>query len=129
MSASTETLTSLSKELASLVARRKEITQQEDEVKRQIMEELELNNLTVWSIDEGRVASQSRITYKDWDLDAIRQRVGEYNFPEVTNTTVKVSALRSTLENMGVGDEEAALFFSTAATQSESKWVVFRPKT
>ena len=125
----TETLDRLSNELSALVTRRKELIQQEDEVKREIMEELKNNNLTVWAFERGKVSRQSRTFYKDWDLDSIRSKVGESSFPEVTKTTVKVSALRDKLEDMGIEEEAVEEFFSTAATRNESEWVVYRPKS
>ena len=123
-----ETLDRLSNELVTLVARRKELIQQEDEIKREIMEELKNNDLTIWAFEQGKVSRQSRTIYKDWNLDSIRSKVGESNFPEVTKTTVKVSALRDKLEDMGIKEEAVEEFFSTAATRSESEWVMYRPK-
>jgi hypothetical protein len=129
MNASTETLDRLSNELATLVSKRKEIVRQEDEIKERIIEELKNNDRESWTSDQGRVTRHSRVSYRDWDLETVRKKVGETRFPEVTRTTVRFSSLREKLEEMGVGQEEAEEFYSSAATRNESEWVVYRPKS
>ena len=129
MNASTETLDRLSNELATLVSKRKEIVRQEDDIKERIIEELKNNDRESWTFDQGRVTRYSRVSYRDWDLETVKEKVGETRFPEVTRTTVRFSSLREKLEEMGVGEEEAEEFYSSAATRSESEWVVYRPES
>jgi|TARA_Y100000996_G_C22296009_1_gene550121 hypothetical protein len=120
------TLDGMANELADLAEQRKFIESQESEIKTRMMETMKQNNLSVWAFEKGKVAHQSRISYSEWDLSAIKSRIGEHQFDEIVS--IRVGELRKKLTAMGIEAEEHDAYFSTISKPKESEWVVLRQK-
>ena len=122
-----ELLDGMAGELADLVEQRKIIESQEKEVKQKMMETMKGNNLNVWAFEKGKIAYQSRVSYSDWNVAAVRSKIGDLVFDEVVN--IRVGKLRNKLTEMGMEPDEHGDFLSTVASANESEWVVFRQKS
>lgn len=122
-----EELDGMANELANLVEQRKIIESQEMEIKQKMMETMKGNNLNIWSFEKGKIAHQSRTSYSEWDLPAIKSKIGEHLFDEVVN--IRVGELRKKLTAIGIEPEGHDAYLSTVATPKESEWVVFRQKS
>ena len=120
-------LDSMANELAVLVEQRKNIEAQESEIKQKMMETMKENNLTIWAFEKGKIAHHSRINYSEWDLSAIKSKIGEHQFDEVVN--IRVGELRKKLTAIGIEPEGHDSYLATIATPKESEWVVFRQKS
>ena len=53
-----------------------------------MMETMKGNNLNVWAFEKGKIAYQSRVSYSDWNVAAVRSKIGELSFEEVVNIRV-----------------------------------------
>ena len=95
-------LDSMANELAVLVEQRKNIQSQESEIKQKMMETMKENNLTIWAFENGKIAYQSRTSYSEWNLSAVKSKIGEHQFDA---------------------------YLATVATPKESEWVVLRQKS
>ena len=122
-----ELLDGMAGELADLVEQRKILESQEKEIKQKMMETMKGNNLNVWAFEKGKIAYQSRVSYSDWNVAAVRSKIGELSFDEVVN--IRVGKLRNKLTEMGMEPDEHGDFLSTVASVNESEWVVFRQKS
>ena len=122
-----ELLDGMAGELADLVEQRKILQSQEKEIKQKMMETMKGNNLNVWAFEKGKIAYQSRVSYSDWNVAAVRSKIGELSFDEVVN--IRVGKLRNKLTEMGMEPDEHGDFLSTVASANESEWVVFRQKS
>ncbi len=122
-----ELLDGMAGELADLVEQRKILQSQEKEIKEKMMETMKGNNLNVWAFEKGKIAYQSRVSYSDWNVAAVRSKIGELSFDEVVN--IRVGKLRNKLTEMGMELDEHGDFLSTVASANESEWVVFRQKS
>ena len=122
-----ELLDGMAGELADLVEQRKILQSQEKEIKQKMMETMKGNNLNVWAFEKGKIAYQSRVSYSDWNVAAVRSKIGELSFDEVVN--IRVGKLRNKLTEMGMELDEHGDFLSTVASANESEWVVFRQKS
>ena len=122
-----ELLDGMAGELADLVEQRKILESQEKEIKQKMMETMKGNNLNVWAFEKGKIAYQSRVSYSDWNVAAVRSKIGELSFDEVVN--IRVGKLRNKLTEMGMELDEHGDFLSTVASANESEWVVFRQKS
>ena len=122
-----ELLDGMASELADLVEQRKILQSQEKEIKEKMMETMKGNNLNVWAFEKGKIAYQSRVSYSDWNVAAVRSKIGELSFDEVVN--IRVGKLRNKLTEMGMELDEHGDFLSTVASANESEWVVFRQKS
>ncbi len=120
-------LDGMASELANLVEQRKIIESQETEIKQKMMETMKGNNLNVWAFAKGKIAYQSRVSYSDWNVAAVRSKIGELSFDEVVN--IRVGKLRNKLTEMGMEPDEHEAYLSTIASPKESEWVVFRQKS
>ncbi len=120
-------LDSMANELAVLVEQRKNIQSQESEIKQKMMETMKENNLTIWAFEKGKIAHQSRTSYSEWDLSAVKSKIGEHQFDEVVN--IRVGELRKKLTTVGIEPEEHDAYLATVATPKESEWVVLRQKS
>ena len=121
-----ELLDGMASELADLVEQRKIIESQEMEIKQKMMETMKGNNLNEWAFEKGKITYQSRVSYSDWNVAAVRSKIGELSFDEVVN--IRVSKLRNKLTEMGMEPDEYEAYLSTVASPKESEWVVFRRK-
>tara|TARA_B100000029_G_scaffold462809_1_gene495606 strand:+ start:461 stop:853 length:393 start_codon:yes stop_codon:yes gene_type:complete len=119
-------LDGMANELADLAEQRKIIESQESEIKTKMMETMKQNNLSVWAFEKGKIAHQSRTSYSEWDLSAIKSKIGNHLFDEVVN--IKVAELRKKLTAIGVEPEQHDAYLSSVATPKESEWVVLRRK-
>ena len=119
-------LDSMANELAVLVEQRKNIQSQESEIKQKMMETMKENNLTIWAFENGKIAYQSRTSYSEWDLSAVKSKIGDHQFDEVVN--IRVGELRKKLTTVGIEPEEHDAYLATVATPKESEWVVLRQK-
>ena len=119
-------LDGMASELANLVEQRKIIESQETEIKQKMMETMKGNNLNEWAFEKGKIAYQSRVSYSDWNVAAVRSKIGELSFDEVVN--IRVGKLRNKLTEMGMEPDEYEAFLSTVASPKESEWVAFRRK-
>ena len=90
-----ELLDGMAGELADLVEQRKILESQEMEVKQKMMETMKGNNLNVWAFAKGKIAYQSRVSYSDWNVAAVRSKIGDLSFDEVVN--IRVGKLRNKL--------------------------------
>ena len=122
-----ELLDGMAGELADLVEQRKILESQEKEIKQKMMETMKGNNLNVWAFEKGKIAYQSRVSYSDWNVAAVRSKIGELSFDEVVN--IRVGKLRNKLTEMGMEPVEHEAYLSTVASPKESEWVVFRQKS
>ena len=122
-----ELLDGMAGELADLVEQRKILQSQEKEIKQKMMETMKGNNLNVWAFEKGKIAYQSRVSYSDWNVAAVRSKIGELSFDEVVN--IRVGKLRNKLTEMGMEPDEHGDLLSTVASANESEWVVFRQKS
>ena len=122
-----ELLDGMAGELADLVEQRKILESQEKEIKQKMMETMKGNNLNVWAFEKGKIAYQSRVSYSDWNVAAVRSKIGDLVFDEVVN--IRVGKLRNKLTEMGMEPDEHGDFLSTVASANESEWVVFRQKS
>ena len=122
-----ELLDGMAGELADLVEQRKILQSQEKEIKQKMMETMKGNNLNVWAFEKGKIAYQSRVSYSDWNVAAVRSKIGELSFDEVVN--IRVGKLRNKLTEMGMEPDEHEAYLSTIASPKESEWVVFRQKS
>jgi hypothetical protein len=122
-----ELLDGMAGELADLVEQRKILESQEKEVKQKMMETMKGNNLNIWAFAKGKIAYQSRVSYSDWNVAAVRSKIGDLSFDEVVN--IRVGKLRNKLTEMGMEPDEHGDFLSTVASPNESEWVVFRQKS
>ena len=122
-----ELLDGMAGELADLVEQRKILQSQEKEIKQKMMETMKGNNLNVWAFEKGKIAYQSRVSYSDWNVAAVRSKIGELSFDEVVN--IRVGKLRNKLTEMGMELDEHGDFLSTVASANKSEWVVFRQKS
>ena len=122
-----ELLDGMASELADLVEQRKILESQEKEVKQKMMETMKGNNLNIWAFAKGKIAYQSRVSYSDWNVAAVRSKIGDLVFDEVVN--IRVGKLRNKLTEMGMEPDEHGDFLSTVASANESEWVVFRQKS
>ena len=122
-----ELLDGMAGELADLVEQRKILESQEKEIKQKMMETMKGNNLNVWAFEKGKIAYQSRVSYSDWNVAAVRSKIGELSFDEVVN--IRVGKLRNKLTEMGMELDEHGDFLSTVASANKSEWVVFRQKS
>ena len=122
-----ELLDGMAGELADLVEQRKILESQEKEIKQKMMETMKENNLNVWAFEKGKIAYQSRVSYSDWNVAAVRSKIGELSFDEVVN--IRVGKLLNKLTEMGMEPDEHGDFLSTVASANESVWVVFRQKS
>jgi hypothetical protein len=122
-----ELLDGMAGELADLVEQRKILESQEKEVKQKMMETMKGNNLNIWAFAKGKIAYQSRVSYSDWNVAAVRSKIGDLVFDEVVN--IRVGKLRNKLTEMGMEPDEHGDFLSTVASANESEWVVFRQKS
>ena len=86
----------MANELANLVEQRKSIESQESEIKIKMMDAMKQNNLSVWAFEKGKVAHQSRISYSEWDMPAIKSKIGEHLFDEIVN--IRVGELRNEMQ-------------------------------
>ena len=120
-------LDSMANDLADLAEQRKIIESQESEIKIKMMEAMKQNNLSVWAFEKGKVAHQSRISYSEWDLPAIKSKIGNHLFDEVVN--IRVGELRKKLTNIGIEPDEHDTYLSSIATPKESEWIVLRRKS
>ena len=119
-------LDSMANELAVLVEQRKNIQSQESEIKQKMMETMKENNLTIWAFEKGKIAHQSRTSYSEWDLSAVKSKIGEHQFDEVVN--IRVGELRKKLTAVGIEPDGHDTYLATVATPKESEWVVLRQK-
>jgi len=120
-------LDSMANELAVLVEQRKNIQSQESEIKQKMMETMKENNLTIWAFENGKIAYQSRISYGEWNLSAVKSKIGEHQFDEVVN--IRVGELRKKLTAVGIEPDGHDAYLATVATPKESEWVVLRQKS
>ena len=104
----------------------KELTKAQDEIKEEIVGVMRENDLKTWSFEKGKLSYQSRINYKGWDMQNVKDKVGEDNFSDVTRVSIRTPALRDKLLDSGMEEKEVEDFFDSVAERSESKWVVFR---
>ena len=121
-----EELDNMANELANLVEQRKNIESQESEIKIKMMGAMKQNNISVWAFEKGKVAHQSRISYSEWDMSAIKSKIGEHLFDEVVN--IKVGELKKKLTAIGIEPDQHDIYLSSIATPKESEWVVLRRK-
>ena len=119
-------LDGMANELANLVEQRKSIVSQESEIKIKMMDAMKQNNLSVWAFEKGKVAHQSRISYSEWDMPAIKSKIGEHLFEEIVN--IRVGELRKKLTAIGIEPDQHDSYLSSVATPKESEWVVLRRK-
>ena len=122
-----ELLDGMASELANLVEQRKILESQEKEIKQQIMEKMKEHSMNIWTFEQGKIAYQSRLSYKDWNVAAVKAKIGEDQFNDVVN--IRIGKLRDKLAGMGMESDEHDKFLSTVASATESEWVVFRKKT
>ena len=120
-------LDSMANDLADLAEQRKIIESQESEIKTKMMETMKENNLSVWAFEKGKIAHQSRTSYSEWDLPAIKSKIGNHLFDEVVN--IRVGELRKKLTAIGIEPDEHDSYLSSVATPKESEWVVLRRKS
>ena len=104
----------------------KELTKAQDEIKEEIVGVMRENDLKTWSFEKRKLSYQSRINYKGWDMQNVKDKVGEDNFSDVTRVSIRTPALRDKLLDSGMEEKEVEDFFDSVAERSESKWVVFR---
>ena len=90
------------------------------------METMKENNLTIWAFENGKIAYQSRTSYSEWDLSAVKSKIGDYQFDEVVN--IRVGELRKKLTAVGIEPDGHDTYLATVATPKESEWVVLRQK-
>ena len=109
-----------------LTEQRKIIESQESEIKTKMMDTMKQNNLSVWAFEKGKIAHQSRISYSEWDMSAIKSKIGNHLFDEVVN--IKVAELRKKLTAIGIEPDQHDSYLSSVATPKESEWVVLRRK-
>ena len=83
--------------------------------------------MNIWTFEQGKIAYQSRLSYKDWNVAAVKAKIGEDQFNDVIN--IRIGKLRDKLAGMGMESDEHDEFLSTVASATESEWVVFRKKT
>ena len=119
-------LDSMANDLADLAEQRKIIESQESEIKTKMMDTMKQNNLSVWAFEKGKIAHQSRISYSEWDMSAIKSKIGNHLFDEVVN--IKVAELRKKLTAIGIEPDQHESYLSSVATPKESEWVVLRRK-
>ena len=119
-------LDGMANELADLAEQRKIIESQESEIKTKMMEIMKQNNLSVWAFEKGKIAHQSRTSYSEWDLPAIKSKIGNHLFDEIVN--IRVGELRKKLTAIGIEPDEHDSYLSSVATPKESEWVVLRRK-
>ena len=119
-------LDGMANELADLAEQRKIIESQESEIKTKMMETMKQNNLSVWAFEKGKIAHQSRTSYSEWDLPAIKSKIGNHLFDEIVN--IRVGELRKKLTAIGIEPDEHDSYLSSVATPKESEWVVLRRK-
>ena len=119
-------LDGMANELADLTEQRKIIESQESEIKTKMMDTMKQNNLSVWAFEKGKIAHQSRISYSEWDMSAIKSKIGNHLFDEVVN--IKVAELRKKLTAIGIEPDQHESYLSSVATPKESEWVVLRRK-
>jgi|TARA_B100001250_G_C19720652_1_gene753639 hypothetical protein len=119
-------LDGMANELADLTEQRKIIESQESEIKTKMMDTMKQNNLSVWAFEKGKIAHQSRISYSEWDMSAIKSKIGNHLFDEVVN--IKVAELRKKLTAIGIEPDQHDSYLSSVATPKESEWVVLRRK-
>ena len=120
-------LDSMANDLADLAEQRKIIESQESEIKTKMMETMKENNLSVWAFEKGKIAHQSRTSYSEWDLPAIKSKIGNHLFDEIVN--IRVGELRKKLTAIGIEPDEHDSYLSSVATPKESEWVVLRRKS
>lgn len=119
-------LDGMANELADLTEQRKIIESQESEIKTKMMDTMKQNNLSVWAFEKGKIAHQSRISYSEWDMSAIKSKIGNHLFDEVVN--IKVAELKKKLTAIGIEPDQHDSYLSSVATPKESEWVVLRRK-
>ena len=119
-------LDSMANDLADLAEQRKIIESQESEIKTKMMETMKENNLSVWAFEKGKIAHQSRTSYSEWDLPAIKSKIGNHLFDEIVN--IRVGELRKKLTAIGIEPDQHDSYLSSVATPKESEWVVLRRK-
>ena len=119
-------LDGMANELADLTEQRKIIESQESEIKTKMMDTMKQNNLSVWAFEKGKIAHQSRTSYSEWDMSAIKSKIGNHLFDEVVN--IKVAELRKKLTAIGIEPDQHDSYLSSVATPKESEWVVLRRK-
>tara|TARA_Y100000748_G_C15379882_1_gene443242 strand:+ start:192 stop:584 length:393 start_codon:yes stop_codon:yes gene_type:complete len=119
-------LDGMANELADLTEQRKIIESQESEIKTKMMDTMKQNNLSVWAFEKGKIAHQSRISYSEWDMSAIKSKIGNHLFDEVVN--IKVAELKKKLTAIGIEPDQHESYLSSVATPKESEWVVLRRK-
>ena len=119
-------LDGMANELADLTEQRKIIESQESEIKTKMMDTMKQNNLSVWAFEKGKIAHQSRISYSEWDMSAIKSKIGNHHFDEIVN--IKVAELRKKLTAIGIEPDQHDSYLSSVATPKESEWVVLRRK-
>ena len=122
-----EDLDKLAHRMAEIGEQIKELTTFQDEIKEKIVEVMKEKQIKTWSFSSGKLSYQHRINYKEWNLQNVKDKVGENNFSEVTRISIRTPALREKLLNSGMGENEVEMFFNEVAEKSESEWVVFRP--
>ena len=120
-------LDSMANDLADLAEQRKIIESQESEIKTKMMEIMKQNNLSVWAFEKGKIAHQSRTSYSEWDLPAIKSKIGNHLFDEIVN--IRVGELRKKLTAIGIEPDQHDSYLSSVATPKESEWVVLRRKS
>ena len=121
-----EDLDKLAEKMADIGQQIKDLSQSQDEIKEEILEVMKTNELKTWSFGKGKISHQSRINYKGWNIEDVKDKVGEGNFSDVTRVSVRTPALRDKLLDLGMEEEDVYDFFDNAAERSESEWVVFR---
>jgi len=119
-------LDGMANELADLTEQRKIIESQESEIKTKMMDTMKQNNLSVWAFEKGKIAHQSRTSYSEWDMSAIKSKIGNHLFDEVVN--IKVAELKKKLTAIGIEPDQHDSYLSSVATPKESEWVVLRRK-
>tara|TARA_B100000530_G_C15893365_1_gene462339 strand:+ start:663 stop:1055 length:393 start_codon:yes stop_codon:yes gene_type:complete len=119
-------LDGMANELADLTEQRKIIESQESEIKTKMMDTMKQNNLSVWAFEKGKIAHQSRTSYSEWDMSAIKSKIGNHLFDEVVN--IKVAELKKKLTAIGIEPDQHESYLSSVATPKESEWVVLRRK-
>ena len=119
-------LDGMANELADLTEQRKIIESQESEIKTKMMDTMKQNNLSVWAFEKGKIAHQSRTSYSEWDMPAIKSKIGNHLFDEVVN--IKVAELKKKLTAIGIEPDQHDSYLSSVATPKESEWVVLRRK-
>ena len=119
-------LDGMANELADLTEQRKIIESQESEIKTKMMDTMKQNNLSVWAFEKGKIAHQSRTSYSEWDMSAIKSKIGNHLFDEVVN--IKVAELKKKLTAIGIEPDQHESYLSSVATPKESEWIVLRRK-